>query len=180
MRRRTRRALATAALTLAVAGAWYGCVEWPIETPDATAYGTDGPIELADGRQVSVRWTQRGLVERHRDGADAGDDAWSAPKVLYGGPGDDECGVRLSTYRNTVAVVADHPPGCYADSPPEVVVVAVGTGDLDDWDTRRVWHDDGFAWTRFSWSGQRVVFRREDGDGVHELSWRRVIGFTGP
>jgi hypothetical protein len=174
---RWKRVLVTGALSLTVVGAWVGCAEWPVETPAAKVDGNEGPIQLEDGRRVSVRYTDQGLAERHQE---ARGRPWSRPRVLDSKGGDPECRVELSAYRNTVAVVAHYYPGCYADSEPKTVIVAVSDGDLDEWDTHR---GEGYLmwkWTRFPWSGQRVVFRVEDSDGLHELSWRQTIGFTGP
>ncbi|MET8472420.1 hypothetical protein ABZY90_27275 [Streptomyces sp. NPDC006422] len=101
------------------------------------------------------------------------------PRVLHPAPGDAECDPELATYDNTVAVMADWDRGCYGD-PAEIAIAAVSDGDLDDWDTHSIENIDGWEWTRFSWSGYRVVFRKGDADGTTELSWRQSIGFTGP
>ncbi|MEU5957896.1 hypothetical protein [Streptomyces sp. NPDC047525] len=174
---RLRRGLLAGGLVLVVVGAWVGCAEWPVETPSAKTASAQGPVVLEDGRRVMVRFTKRGLTERHR-GADGG--SWSQPRVLHPTAGDGDCRVDLSTYQNTVAVIAHHNEGCYLGDADDTVIAAVSDGDLTQWDTHVTKGEDGWEWTRFSWSGYRVVFRKEDGEGVHELSWRQSIGFTGP
>ncbi|MFD7292875.1 hypothetical protein ACFV9W_06255 [Streptomyces sp. NPDC059897] len=170
-----RRVLALGAVLLA-SGVWVGCAEWPTKTPSEVRRSSDGPIELDDGRRVTVAFTEQGLVERHQ-GAEGG--PWSKPRVLHPAAGDSECDPELTTYDNTVAVMADWDYGCYGDAA-EIAIVAVSDGDLDEWDTHGIENIDGWEWTRFSWSGYRVVFRKGDGDGTTELNWRQSIGFTGP
>ncbi|MET7641237.1 hypothetical protein [Streptomyces sp. NPDC005438] len=174
---RRTRVLVAVVLSLVLVGAWVLCVEWPVDEPP-TATGESSragnrPVRLEDGRRVLVRFTDQGLVERHQS---AEGRPWSRPKVLYARSGDPECPVRLSTYRNTVTVVAHYyGSGCYAESEAETVVVAVSDGDLGDWDRHLSagWLD--WKEPRYSWSGLRVVFRQ----GEDALSWRQTIGFTG-
>ncbi|MGW7274476.1 hypothetical protein ACWGH5_28580 [Streptomyces sp. NPDC054864] len=137
----------------------------------------EGPVVLEDGRRVMVRFTKQGLTERHQD-ADGG--SWSQPRVLHPAAGDADCGVDLSTYKNTVAVIAHHNEGCDLGDADDTVIAAVSDGDLTEWDAHVTRGEDGWEWTRFSWSGYRVVFRKEAGGVVDELSWRQSIGFTGP
>ncbi len=164
-------------LSLTLMAAWVRCVEWPVnKAPTATGESShfgDKPVQLEDGRRVLVKFTKKGLVERHQD---AKGRPWSRPRVLYPKGGDPECGVSLSTYRNTVTVIADYfGPACYADSEAQVVIVAVSDGDLDEWDKHLSAGWLHWGKPRFSWSGLRVVFR----DGGEELSWRQTVGFTG-
>ncbi len=158
------------------AAVWVGCAEPAFESPTATTHSShfgQKPVRLEDGRRVSVRFTEEGLVERHQS---AEGRPWSKPRVLYSEAGDRECTVDLSTYRNTVTVVARYYPGCYADSEPKVMIVAVSDGDLDDWDEH---HSAGWlSWDdappRFSLLGQRVVFGTGKHAGAEELSRRRT------
>ncbi|RII20714.1 hypothetical protein DSC45_02620 [Streptomyces sp. YIM 130001] len=170
-----RRAIAACSLVLALVGGWVAGAEWPVETPETTN-DWDGPVELADGRRVLVKFTAQGLVERHQSDKGA---PWSRPRVLSPVKGDDDCGVHLSTYRNTVAVIAHWDHGCYGEAARKSIA-AVSDGDLDEWDTHVTEHEDDWKRTRFSWIGNRVVFRKEMDPGVAELSWRQTIGFTGP
>ncbi|MFG3256837.1 hypothetical protein [Streptomyces sp. NPDC048172] len=173
---RGRRVLVCGVAVLVAAGAWIGCAEWPVETPTAESSSDEGPLELDDGSRVQVHFTERGLVERHQSAIGR---PWSQPRVLFDKPGDAECLVELSAYDDVVAVVAHYDSGCN-DPASETVIAAVSDGDLADWETHADHNIDGWKRTRFSWSGYRVVFRKEDFEGVHELSWRRSIGFTGP
>ncbi|RFU86253.1 hypothetical protein DY218_13235 [Streptomyces triticagri] len=171
-----KRALGAVAVVLTLVGGWIAGAEWPVETPEATNEW-DGPVQLADGRRVSVKFTEDGLVERHQREKGA---PWSSPQVLSKVKGDDDCGVFLSTYKNTVAVIAHWDHGCYGEAARKSIA-AVSDGDLDDWDTHITENEDDWKRTRFSWLGNRVVFRKEvDGAEVAELSWRQTIGFTGP
>jgi hypothetical protein len=171
-----RKPVLVVGVVMLLSGAWVGCAEWPTKTPSAAKWSSEGPIELDDGRHVTVRFTKQGLVERHQ-GADGG--PWSRPRVLHPAAGDAECSVKLTTYDNTVAVMADWDEGCYGE-PAENAIVAVSDGDLDEWETHGIEGTDGWEWTRFSWSGYRVVFRKAGSEGITELSWRQSIGFTGP
>ncbi|MFM9370054.1 hypothetical protein [Streptomyces sp. Da 82-17] len=172
---RLRRTPVILAAWFAVGGAWLGLAEWPVETPTANGHAADGPIRLDDGRRVLVEFTDRGLVERHRP-ADGG--PWSRPRVLHPKPGDADCSVELSAYGDTVAVMADWDQGCHGPAA-ATAIAAVSDGDLTDWDVEAIDGIDGWEWTRFSWSGYRVAFRKT-GEGVEELNWRESIGFTGP
>ncbi|MDI3406200.1 hypothetical protein [Streptomyces cavernicola] len=162
-----------------LAGAvWLPVAEWPSQEPTANGhdYDADRPLELADGRRVFVEFTEQGLVERHQS---AKGEPWSKPRVLHAEPGDTECPVELSAYGDTVAVMAHWDVGCN-DPAADTAIAAVGDDGLTDWDVEPIDHIDRWEWTRFSWSGYRVVFRKSGGDGIEELSWRESIGFTGP
>lgn len=173
---RLRRTAVILAACFAVTGLWLGLAEWPVQTPTANKYSSDGPLELEDGRRVSVGFTRQGLVERHQS---AEGRPWSQPRVLYPKAGDAECLVELSAYGDTLAVIANWDHGCF-DGAADTAIAAVSDGDLTDWDIKAIDGIDGWEWTRFSWSGYRVVFRNGGDGGVDELSWRESIGFTGP
>lgn len=71
-------------LSLTLMAAWVRCVEWPVnKAPTATGESShfgDKPVQLEDGRRVLVKFTKKGLVERHQD---AKGRPWSRPRVLY-------------------------------------------------------------------------------------------------
>lgn len=165
------------------ATAWITCVEWADREPtavadvDAHALGTP-TVQLADGRRVRAAFSPAGLDVQYQR---TQNHPWSTPKTLFDKGGDAECPVSLSTYRNTVTVVAGWDADCFWETEgPDITVVAVSDGDLDDWDAHI---GLGLEWDdvppRYSLLGQRVVFHTSRRAGAEELSWRNTIGFTG-
>lgn len=178
---RARRALLIGVgvvLCLTLTGGWLIWDEWANEEGRLQQDDGSARITLDDGRRVSLRYGEQGLVERHQS---ARGGPWSRPRLIYRSKEDDCQSVTLATHRGTVAGIADYGDACYVGDPPDHSIAAVTTADdLDDWDVEVVEHRDGWEHVRFSSSGNHVRFDQPTLEGTATLSWRSFWGFSDP
>ncbi|MHB9756534.1 hypothetical protein ACYBSK_19360 [Streptomyces sp. BYX5S] len=150
----------------------------PENKPDARVVEHDDDhtvLELSDGRQVSLRFTRRGLEAQHRD---ASDDAWSARKTVYE-TGTRPCGgIRAKAYRDTVWLAAGFGQYCRDGDEPQEVIAAVATGDLSSWTTDPTKNTIPWPKARISDGGARVDFVHPSMLFTTTLTWRKGSGFA--
>ncbi|MBW5424266.1 hypothetical protein GKQ77_22305 [Streptomyces sp. BG9H] len=193
---RTKSAAAWAVAVLMLGAAVGGCAEQsdkgpsgsgakhtkshrePEDKPDSRVVEDDDDhtvLELSDGRQVSLRFTRRGLEAQHRD---ASDDAWSARKTVYE-TGTKPCGgIRAKAYRDTVWLAAGFGVYCRDGEEPQEVIAAVATGDLSSWTTDPTKNNMVWPKARIRDSGARVDFVDRSFWGTNTLTWRKGSGFA--
>ncbi|GGV72737.1 hypothetical protein GCM10010277_86010 [Streptomyces longisporoflavus] len=132
-------------------------------------------VELSDGRQVSLRFTRRGLEAQHRHASDA---AWSARKTVYE-TGTKPCGgIRAKAYRDTVWLAAGFGAHCRDGDEPQEVIAAVATGDLSSWTTDPTKNNMVWPKARIRDGGTRVDFVDPGMLQTTTLTWRKGSGFT--
>ncbi|RII22116.1 hypothetical protein DSC45_00115 [Streptomyces sp. YIM 130001] len=131
-------------------------------------------IRLADGRQVSLSYTKRGLEERHRADTDAD---WSAAKTVHATDTAACQGITAKAHQDTVWVTADFGLYCSDGEPPSESVAAVGSGDLSSWDADLTKGMDGWPKAYVYDKGDRVEFVDKRWDGTTTLPWRKGTGF---
>lgn len=150
----------------------------PEDKPDSRVVEGDDDhtvLELSDGRQVSLRFTRRGLEAQHRD---ASDDAWSARKTVYE-TGTKPCGgIRAKAYRDTVWLAAGFGVYCRDGEEPQEVIAAVATGDLSSWTTDPTKNNMVWPKTRIRDGGARVDFVHRSMLMTTTLTWRKGSGFA--
>jgi len=178
---RTNRALLIGVgvvLVVALTGGWLIWDERAHEEGRLKLGDGSARITLDDGRRVSLRYGEQGLVERHQTTKGS---RWSKPRVIYRSQEYDCRYVTLATHRGTVAAIADYGYGCPAGSPPDYSIAAVATAnDLDDWDVEVTEHFDGWEHVRFSSSGSHVRFDYPTLEGTATLNWWSSWGFSDP
>ncbi|MGP3986943.1 hypothetical protein [Streptomyces sp. 3N207] len=176
--RRVQLIGAGVALVMLLAGGWFKLGERPGEEGRSKLGDGSTRITLDDGRRVSLRYGEKGLVERHQK---AKGGSWSEPRLLYRTKENDCQSVTLATHRGTVAAIADYGYGCPAGSPPDYSIAAVATADdLGDWDVEVTEHFDGWEHVRFSFTGNHVRFEYPTLEGTATLDWWPLWGFTDP
>ncbi|WP_338692662.1 hypothetical protein V2W30_00540 [Streptomyces sp. Q6] len=132
-------------------------------------------LELSDGRQVSLRFTRRGLEAQLRD---ASDDAWSARKTVYE-TGTKPCGgIRAKAFRDTVWLAVGFGASCRDGEEPQEVIAAVATGDLSSWTTGTTERSLVWPKARIRDGGARVDFVRRNMLFSATLTWRKGSGFA--
>ncbi|WP_309029991.1 hypothetical protein [Streptomyces alfalfae] len=193
---RTRSAAAWAVAVLMLGAAAGGCAEQsvggpsgstakhtkshrePEDKPDSRVVEDDDDhtvLELSDGRQVSLRFTRRGLEAQHRH---ASDEAWSARKTVYE-TGAEPCqGIRAKAYRDTVWLAAGFGKYCRDGEEPQEVIAAVATGDLSSWTTDPTKNNMVWPKARIRDGGARVDFVDRSFWGTTTLTWRNGSGFA--
>ncbi|WP_123985619.1 hypothetical protein [Streptomyces alfalfae] len=193
---RTRSAAAWAVAVLMLGAAAGGCAEQsvggpsgstakhtkshrePEDKPDSRVVEDDDDhtvLELSDGRQVSLRFTRRGLEAQHRH---ASDEAWSARKTVYE-TGAEPCqGIRAKAYRDTVWLAAGFGKYCRDGEEPQEVIAAVATGDLSSWTTDPTKNNMVWPKARIRDGGARVDFVDRSFWGTTTLTWRKGSGFA--
>ncbi|MCX5535872.1 hypothetical protein OG785_35625 [Streptomyces sp. NBC_00006] len=193
---RTKSAAAWAVAVLVLGAAVGGCAEQsekgpsgssakhtkshrePEDKPDSRVVEDDEDhtvLELSDGRQVSLRFTRRGLEAQHRD---ASDDAWSARKTVYE-TGTRPCGgIRAKAYRDTVWLAAGFGAYCRDGEEPQEVIAAVATGDLSSWTTDPTKNTIVWPKVRIRDGGARVDFVAPSWVRTATLTWRKGSGFA--
>ncbi|THC47545.1 hypothetical protein [Streptomyces sp. A1499] len=193
---RTRSATAWAVAVLMLGAAAGGCAEQsvggpsgstakhtkshrePEDKPDSRVVEDDDDhtvLELSDGRQVSLRFTRRGLEAQHRH---ASDEAWSARKTVYE-TGAEPCqGIRAKAYRDTVWLAAGFGTYCRDGEEPQEVIAAVATGDLSSWTTDPTKNNMVWPKARIRDGGARVDFVDRSFWGTTTLTWRKGSGFA--
>lgn len=193
---RTKSAAAWAVAVLMLGAAVGGCAEQsdkgpsgssakhtksqrePEEKPDSRVVEDDEDhtvLELSDGRQVSLRFTRRGLEAQHRD---ASDDAWSVRKTVYE-TGTRPCGgIRAKAYRDTVWLAAGFGAYCRDGEEPQEVIAAVATGDLSSWTTDPTKNTTVWPKARIRDGGARVDFVAPSWVRTATLTWRKGSGFA--
>ncbi|MGV2920996.1 hypothetical protein [Streptomyces alfalfae] len=193
---RTRSAAAWAVAVLMLGAAAGGCAEQsvggpsgstakhtkshrePEDKPDSRVVEDDDDhtvLELSDGRQVSLRFTRRGLEAQHRH---ASDEAWSARKTVYE-TGAAPCqGIRAKAYRDTVWLAAGFGKYCRDGEEPQEVIAAVATGDLSSWTTDPTKNNMVWPKARIRDGGARVDFVDRSFWGTTTLTWRKGSGFA--
>ncbi|GHC56378.1 hypothetical protein [Streptomyces flavofungini] len=193
---RTKSAAAWAVAVLMLGAAVSGCAEQsdkgpsgssakhtkshrePEDKPDSRVVKDDDDhtvLELSDGRQVSLRFTRRGLEAQHRH---ASDDAWSARKTVYE-TGTKPChGIRAKAYRDTVWLAAGFGAYCRDGEEPQEVIAAVATGDLSSWTTDPTKNTIAWPKARIRDGGARVDFVDPSMLETTTLTWRKGSGFA--
>ncbi|MCQ4206454.1 hypothetical protein [Streptomyces longispororuber] len=193
---RTKSAAAWAVAVLMLGAAVGGCAEQsdkgqsgssakhtkshrgPEDKPDSRVVEADDDhtvLELSDGRQVSLRFTRRGLEAQHRD---ASGDAWSARKTVYE-TGTNPCGgIRAKAYRDTVWLAVGFGQYCRDGDEPHEVIAAVATGDLSSWTTDPAKKYTVWPKARISDGGTRVDFVDPSWVRTTTLTWRKGSGFA--
>ncbi|QUI31978.1 hypothetical protein H9W91_14725 [Streptomyces alfalfae] len=193
---RTRSAAAWAVAVLMLGAAAGGCAEQsvggpsgstakhtkshrePEDKPDSRVVEDDDDhtvLELSDGRQVSLRFTRRGLEAQHRH---ASDEAWSARKTVYE-TGAEPCqGIRAKAYRDTVWLASGFGKYCRDGEEPQEVIAAVATGDLSSWTTDPTKNNMVWPKARIRDGGARVDFVDRSFWGTTTLTWRKGSGFA--
>ncbi|MEV2256519.1 hypothetical protein AB0I94_39290 [Streptomyces sp. NPDC050147] len=150
----------------------------PEDKPDSRVVEDDDDhtvLELSDGRQVSLRFTRRGLEAQHRD---ASDDAWSARTKVYE-TGTKPCGgIRAKAYRDTVWLAAGFGVYCRDGEEPQEVIAAVVTGDLSSWTTDPAKNYLVWPKVRIRDGGARVDFVDRSMLQTTTLTWRKGSGFA--
>ncbi|KUL54003.1 hypothetical protein ADL30_17835 [Streptomyces sp. NRRL S-1521] len=150
----------------------------PEDKPDSRVVEDDDDhtvLELSDGRQVSLRFTRRGLEAQHRH---ASDEAWSARKTVYE-TGAEPCqGIRAKAYRDTVWLAAGFGTYCRDGEEPQEVIAAVATGDLSSWTTDPTKNNMVWPKARIRDGGVRVDFVDRSFWGTTTLTWRKGSGFA--
>ncbi|APY88055.1 hypothetical protein DCW30_06650 [Streptomyces alfalfae] len=150
----------------------------PEDKPDSRVVEDDDDhtvLELSDGRQVSLRFTRRGLEAQHRH---ASDEAWSARKTVYE-TGAEPCqGIRAKAYRDTVWLAAGFGKYCRDGEEPQEVIAAVATGDLSSWTTDPTKNNMVWPKARIRDGGARVDFVDRSFWGTTTLTWRKGSGFA--
>ncbi|MEV0529912.1 hypothetical protein AB0I66_41540 [Streptomyces sp. NPDC050439] len=132
-------------------------------------------LELSDGRQLSLRFTRRGLEAQHRHTLD---EAWSAPKTVYE-TGTPPChGIRAKAYRDTVWLAAGFGAYCRDGEEPQEVIAAVATGDLSSWTTDPTKNTTTWPKARIRDGGTRVDFIDPSMLQTTTLTWRKDSGFA--
>ncbi|MFE6888198.1 hypothetical protein [Streptomyces sp. NPDC057694] len=194
---RTKSAAAWAVAVLMLGAAVGGCAEQsdkgpsgssakhtkshrePEDKPDSRVVEDDDDhtvLELSDGRQVSLRFTRRGLEVQHRD---VSDDSWSARRTVYE-TGINPCGgIRAKAYQDTVWLTAGFGAYCRDGDEPHEVIAAVATGDLSSWTTDLTKNTTPWPKARISDGGARVDFVRNIWLMTTTLTWRKGSGFAG-
>ncbi|MYW67782.1 hypothetical protein GTY65_27455 [Streptomyces sp. SID8379] len=194
---RTKSAAAWAVAVLMLGAAVGGCAEQsdkgpsgssakhtkshrePEDKPDSRVVEDDDDhtvLELSDGRQVSLRFTRRGLEAQHRD---ASDDAWSTRKTVYE-TGTKPCGgIRAKAYQDTVWLAAGFGAYCRDGEEPQEVIAAVATGDLSSWTTDPTNNTIVWPKARIRDGGARVDFVDPGMLRTTTLTWRKGSGFAG-
>ncbi|GGV36770.1 hypothetical protein [Streptomyces spectabilis] len=193
---RTKSAAAWAVAVLMLGAAVGGCAEQsdkgpsgssakhtkshrePEDKPDSRVVEDDDDhtvLELSDGRQVSLRFTRRGLEAQHRH---ASDDVWSARKTVYE-TGTKPChGIRAKAYRDTVWLAAGFGAYCRDGEEPQEVIAAVATGDLSSWTTDPTKNTIAWPKARIRDGGARVDFVDPGMLETATLTWRKGSGFA--
>ncbi|WP_158708996.1 hypothetical protein [Streptomyces sp. NRRL S-920] len=150
----------------------------PENKPDSRVVENDDDhtvLELSDGRQVSLRFTRRGLEAQHRH---TSDDAWSARKTVYE-TGTKPCdGIRAKAYRDTVWLAAGFGQHCTDGEEPQEVIAAVATGDLSSWTTDPTKNTLVWPKVRIRDGGARVDFVHSSMLETTTLTWRKGSGFA--
>ncbi|MEU6994641.1 hypothetical protein ABZ953_28780 [Streptomyces sp. NPDC046465] len=193
---RTKSAAAWAVAVLMLGAAVGGCAEQsdrgpsgsgakhtkslrePEDKPDSRVVEDDDDhtvLELSDGRQVSLRFTRRGLEAQHRD---ASGDAWSASKTVYETSTKPCSSIRAKAYRDTVWLATGFGTYCSDGEEPEEVIAAVATGDLSSWTTKPTKSYIYWPKARISDGGTRVDFVHPSSLQTTTLTWRKGSGFA--
>ncbi|AZM56763.1 hypothetical protein DMA15_32740 [Streptomyces sp. WAC 01529] len=150
----------------------------PEDKPDSRVVEDDDDhtvLELSDGRQVSLRFTRRGLEAQHRH---TSDDAWSARKTVYE-TGTKPCdGIRAKAYRDTVWLAAGFGQYCSDGEEPQEVIAAVATGDLSSWTADPTKNYLVWPKVRIRDGGARVDFVDRSMLQTTTLTWRKGSGFA--
>ncbi|MEV5613335.1 hypothetical protein [Streptomyces sp. NPDC052225] len=150
----------------------------PEDKPDSRVVEDDDDhtvLELSDGRQVSLRFTRRGLEAQHRH---TSHDAWSARQTVYE-TGTKPChGIRAKAYRDTVWLAAGFGVYCRDGEEPQEVIAAVATGDLSTWTTDPTRNTVPWPKARIRDGGARVDFVDRSMLETTTLTWRKGSGFA--
>ncbi|MFC4492924.1 hypothetical protein ACFPA8_02085 [Streptomyces ovatisporus] len=163
-------------------GSWFIWDEYWSEQADEVGRSETGEVyaqlTLDDGRDVELRYTPRGLVERHQSSKGG---AFSRAQLLYGSEELKCKDIVLATHKDTVAAIAGFGLHCPAGNEPDRSMTAVATADdLDDWDVVIGENFGGWKYLRFSPSGKHVRFYIPTLDGTANLHWRFSRGFSQP